>query len=227
MDEIHRITYGDKTYVVTEPTLDVWMRLSTEIELSNDIELAVTLIGWITGLSDEEIRQADAQSIINAATGILDYYSSQSQRFYETFNFNGKDFKFIDLKNLTFGEYIDLDTFLQQNESIKSGRLNELMSMLYRELDDKGNYLPYDINRIKRTAEEFNKLPIKYLNGALVFFYLINNISVKNTPSFLLQMKERILKITTRIMKKVKTLLGGILPLFIWLKRTYYRLKKS
>ena len=222
MEEIHRIKYDGKTYIVNEPTLDVWMRLNTEIEFSTDSQLAVTLISWITGLTDEEIRDADSQTIIDASTNVLEYYTNQSKKFYETFEFNGKTFKFIDLKNLTFGEYIDIDTFLQKNESYRAGKLNELMSMLYRETDDKGKYLPYDVQRIKEVSVEFNKLPLKYLNGALVFFWVINNISLKNTPSYF----QRILTMLRRIILLiVKTLLGGTLLLYTLLKRTFYRLR--
>ena len=224
MEEIHQIEYNGKTYKVYEPTLDVWSALMTEQSWSNDFELAVTLIAWITGLTEDEVKQASATSIINAADGIIDYYTNQSAKFYETFTFNQKNYKFIDIPNLTFGEFIDIDEFLIKEESQKNARLNELLALLYREVDEKGNYLPYDVNRIKQVSEDFRKLPIKYLNGALVFFSTIESMLQKNTRLYLYQKiwwiwKYRMLKI--RVKRITKILSAGIVQLYLWLRIAY------
>jgi len=226
MDEIHEITYNGKTYKVYEPTLDLWSALMTEQTWNNDFELAVTLISWITGLTPEEIQKASASSIINAADGIVEYYKNQSSSFYETFTFNDKTYKFIDLPNLSFGEFIDIDELLQKPQAEKNKRLNELMALLYREIDEKGNYLDYDINRIKKTAMDFRKLPIKYLNGSLVFFYNIKNILDGNIR---FSLKSKIYwKIKLQELKKwVKMVSGGSLRLYHSLKRTLLKWKSS
>lgn len=226
MNEIHEITYDGKTYKVYEPTLDLWSELMNAQLWDNDFELAITLISWITGLSREEIAKASAISIINAADGLIDYYTTQSSVFYDTFEYNGKRYKFIDLPNLSFGEFIDIDELLQKPQSEKNKRLNELMSLLYREIDDNGDYLDYDINRIKKTAMDFRKLPIKYLNGSLVFFYNIRNILDGNirfslTSKIWWKVKWIVLK------KRIKTLSAGSLQSLLSPWKILQKWKKS
>jgi hypothetical protein len=226
MDAIHEIKYDGKTYNVYEPTLDVWQQLILHQQFDDDFELAVHLLSWVTGLTTEDIAEADARSIINAADGLVEYYVNQSEKFHETFNFAGKNYKFIDLPNLTFGEYVDIDDILQKGDSERTKNLNLLMALLYREIDEKGNYLPYDINRIKKTAEDFKQLPIKYLKGASVFFYLIETTLLENTRFYIhqkiwWQLRKRM------IQKRIKEIGGGIQSSYRSLEKTFYTWKRS
>lgn len=212
-----RIKYNGKTYTVGEPTLDVYMAIQKEIDYATDLELAINLLSWITGLKDEEIKEADAYTIITAAEGIIQYYNSIEGKFYETFEFNGKSYKFIDLKGMSFGEYVDIDTFLQKPTSEKQGKLHELMAMLYREVNEKGEYKPYNAHEVKERAMEFKTLPLKYFNGALVFFYNIANMSL--SPTLLFSVRQKMVK----IWETIKTRLGGMLRLSIWRGKTSSR----
>ena len=226
MEEIHEIKYGGKTYKVYEPTLDIWSALMTEVSWSNDFDLAITLLSWVTGLEPNEIRQADAMSIINVADGLVDYYTNQSSTFHETFTFAERTYKFIDLPSLSFGEYIDIDDLLRKPLAERNKNLNLLMAMLYREVDEKGNYLPYDIQRIKENADRFRKLPIKYLNGSLVFFYSISNILYGNTPQSLTWTEWIILQ-QRMVRRRVKTLSDGMQRLLRWPERVFLKWKGS
>ena len=220
MEELHEIQYDGKTYKVYEPTIDIWSQLMVEKMFSTDFELALTLLSYVTGLSLDEIKQADAKSIINAADGLIEYYTGQGERFYETFEFNGKKFRFIDIPSLSFGEYIDIDDLLKLPETERHRRLNELLALLYREVDENGDYLPYDIKRIKDTALTFKKLPIKYLNSSLVFFYSINNILNGNIRYSFYQKEWWMIKIRV-IKRKVKRVLDGTQLLFHFQGRTF------
>ena len=215
-----RIKYNGKTYVVGEPTLDVYMAIQKEIGYSTDAELAVNLISWITGLSDEEIRQADAMTIVDVADGLIEYYNNISKKFHETFTHNGKDYKFLDLKGMSFGEYVDIDTFLQKPTSEKQTKLHELMAYLYREVDENGKQKPYNVDALSKTAEEFKKLPLKYFNGSLFFFSNIANMSLSPTLLYLVRRK------IVRTWERVVTRLGGTLRLSFLRVKTFLRLKK-
>lgn len=217
----HRINYNGKTYTVSEPTLDVYMALQKEIDYASDMELAVSLIGWVTGLDDSEIKEADAYSIMSVAEHLIEYYNESGKKFYETFEFLGKTYKFLDMKGMTFGEYIDIDTFLQKPNSYKQTRLNELMAMLYREVDENGKQKPYNVEEIKANGDLFRKLPLKYFNGCLVFFYHIGNMSLKPTRLFLL--RQMITRTYWKMSQIIKTRLGGMVRLLPWRGRTSSR----
>lgn len=220
--EKHQITYQGVTYDVKEPTLEQWTGIMSASVYKTDFELAVSMLSIVTGLDEAEIQEASASSIINAADGLVEYYSSQAVRFYDTFTFNDKNYKFIDLPNMTFGEYIDIDDILNLPSSVKNTKMHLLLAMFYREVDDKGRYLPYDVDRIKKTSEEFRKLPVRYLHGASVFFYNIQTTLEKNTPLYLWEKNWWILQ--TRLIKR-KITGGGIQRLFTLHKRIYYVLK--
>jgi len=225
MKEKHRIKYDGKTYEIHEPTLDVWQMLLLQKAWSDDFELALELLSWTTGIPLDDIKTADASSIINAADGIVEYYTTQSEKFHETFEFNGKTYKFIDLPNISFGEYIDIDDILQKADSERTKNLNLLMALLYREVDEKGDYMKYDIESIKKTAETFKKLPIKYLKGASVFFYHIENMLSENTRFYIHQKQWWMLQ-KRLLIKRIKTLSAGIKRLSHSLMKTFSKLKK-
>ncbi len=220
MDVIHEINYNGVKYPVKEPTLDIWTELMGKKDWINDFDLAITILSWVTGLSYEEVRDADSRSIINAADGIVEYFTTQSEEFFETFTLGETSYKFIDLPNLSFGEYIDIDDVLNKPVTERHKNLSLLMALLYREVDEQGNYLPYDLDNVKLNAERFRKLPIKYIKGSTVFFYLMETISVENTPFYIHQKEWWILR-WRLLMRKIKTRGGGTVPFTNWLKKIY------
>ncbi len=224
MEVIHEIKYDGKTFTVHEPTIDIWQELMVKQEFTDDFQLAITILSWVTGLSIEEMRQADTRSIINAADGIVEYFTTQSEQFVESFTFIDKTYKFIDLPNMTFGEYIDIDDVLRKPTVERHRSLALLMALLYREVDDKGNYLPYDLDRIKKTAELFRKLPIKYVKGSTVFFYLMETMLKENTQFSILQKEFWMLR--RMILKRRVTRLVGTVQSINWLKKISSTLQK-
>ena len=185
--EIHEIEYDGKVYRVNEPTIQDWSMIITAKSYKDDFDLALLLLSMVTGLDEIKIKEASASSIITAAEGLIDYYTNQAVKFYETFEFKGKTYKFIDLPNMSFGEYVDIDDLLTLPESKKNTKLHLLLALFYREVDDKGNYLDYDIKRIEETAKDFLELPVKYLHGSSVFFYNIQTMLEDNTPFYFYQ----------------------------------------
>lgn len=213
MEVIHEIKYDGKKYTVYEPTIDIWQEMMVAKEFKTDFELAITILTWVTGLSLEEIREAETYSIINAADGIVDYFTNQSKEFFDTFTFADKTYKFIDLPTMTFGEYVDIDDVLNKPTSERHRSLSLLMALLYKEVDENGEYLPYDIERVKKNAELFKKLPIKYVNGATVFFYLMESMLEKNTQFSILTKEWWILRwrLAKRTWKKMTRSVGIVL----------------
>ena len=179
------VKYKGKNYLINEPTIEDWSKIMILQEWSDEREFSTILLSQITGLSQEEIENADYQEILDAAQTISQYFLVDSSEFKNEFEFNGKKYKFLDLPNLKFGEFIDIDGFLTKPIIEKKKEMNLLMAMLYREVDENGNYLPYDSSKVQLRSEEFKKLPVKYVNGASSFFLRLGKISQGNmTLSF-------------------------------------------
>lgn len=219
-----QLKYGGKIYKVDEPTIEVWAKLILLQEWTDEREFAIRLLSFITGLTEEEIEKSDFIEVLQAAADLSKYLMVESKAFHNEFEFNGVKYKFLDLTNITFGEFIDLDTFLTKSETDKKKELNLFMAMLYREVDDKGNYKPYDSNEMVKRAEVFKKLPVKYVNGATTFFLRIEKILLNNTKTSLYQKLKSMIRATWMLKKSiVSTSIGGGSLLLSHLRRKILR----
>tara|TARA_R110000823_G_scaffold71922_2_gene165687 strand:- start:1949 stop:2581 length:633 start_codon:yes stop_codon:yes gene_type:complete len=194
----------------------------TAKSFEDHLTMAVKLISLSTGLLESEILKANAGSVYSAAEGLIETYTENSEKFNEIITFNGKRYKFVDIKNLTFGEFVDIDDIMVKPESEKINYLPMLMALLYRELDENGHYMEYDTLRIEKTAKEFELLPVRHLNSSMVFFYLIASMLELNTRYYLWNKEWWILK-ARRLNRNQKTLLDGITSSFKWLKKIYLK----
>ncbi len=176
-----QIKYKGKIYKVDEPTIEIWGKLILLQEWTDEREFSIRLLSFITGLTEQEIEQSDAIEVLEVAAELSKYLMLESKAFHSEFEFNGIKYKFLDLTNMTFGEFIDLDTFLNKSDIDKKKELNLFMAMLYREVDDNGNLKPYDSNEMMKRAESFKRLPVKYVNGASTFFLRSEKILLNNT----------------------------------------------
>ena len=73
-----------------------------------------------------------------------------------------------DLENMSFGEYIDLDTFIGDHQNI-----HKAMAVLFRPISSKKNDL-YQIEEYEsalKYADNMKYMPLNVALGAMVFFY--------------------------------------------------------
>lgn len=205
-----QINYGGKTYKVEEPSIETWSKLILLQEWTDEREFAIRLLSFITGLSEEEIENSDVMEVLQAASDLSKYLMVESKSFHSEFEFNGVKYKFLDLTNMTFGEFIDLDTFLTKSEVDKKKELNLFMAMLYREVDNDGNYKPYNSNEMIKRAEVFKKLPVKYVNGATTFFLRTEKILLSNTKTSLWQKLKLMIKAIWTLKKLIVSTSIGV-----------------
>lgn len=163
--------YKGKDYKVNEPTVQDWSTLVLLQEWTDEREFCVKLLSFVTGLTEEEIENSDYLEVVELSQKISEFLTKDGAKFYNEFNFNGKNYRFLDLPNLTFGEFIDIDTYLSKEPHERKRDMSLLMAMLYREIDNNGHYLPYNSNELQKKSEEFKKLPVKYVNGSTNFFF--------------------------------------------------------
>jgi hypothetical protein len=222
------ITYQNKKYEITEPTIEQWSKLMALQEWTEEQEFAVKLLSFVTGLSEVEIENSDYEEILQATNKISATFLNESKKFRNEFEFNGKKYKFLDLPNLTFGEFVDIDSFLSKPANEKKTQLNLLMAMLYREVDKHGMYVPYDSRLIPIKAEEFKKLPVKYVNGASSFFLRLGKISQGSLRISLWNRMKIGLRMTWMLVKSVALISIGVgwVRFSNWLTRISRRQKK-
>jgi hypothetical protein len=224
----HSIVYKGKKYDVIEPTIEMWGNLMGLQDWLDEKDFSLELISQMTGLSKEEISKSDWDSVITTSQNLSNYLLSESKKFYNEFEFDEIKYRFIDLTNLTFGEFIDVDSFLSKTAEERKKEMNLLMAMLYREVDENNKLTEYDSNKIQVRAERFKKLPVKYVNGASSFFLRIEKILQGNIrPSLWSQVRMK-MKMGLMLGKLIVSLnIGvGLARLYNWRTRILTKLKK-
>lgn len=221
-------TYKNKQYELEEPTVDMWSKLVLLQEWTDEREFAVKLLSFTTGLTEEEIENSDYLEVVKISNQISAFLTEEGDKFYNEFDFNNKKYRFLDLPNLTFGEFIDIDTYLSKEPHEKKKEMPLMMAMLYRELDENGNYLPYNSKELQAKAETFKKLPVRYVRGATNFFFHLDKTlqgNFKASFSLKLKLMAQMIWILVRFVPLIVFGVGSAL-LFRWRKRILQRLKR-
>lgn len=115
-----------------EVNIDLYERITEVIETEKDkVDRMVSLISVITGIRKEDIKSIDMAQI-----GIINHhleymFKKQEYPLKETFEIDGITYGLNkDLGKISFGEYIDLESFSNGTKSLKD--LHILMAILYR-----------------------------------------------------------------------------------------------
>tara|TARA_R100001510_G_scaffold55371_1_gene59219 strand:- start:351 stop:1022 length:672 start_codon:yes stop_codon:yes gene_type:complete len=119
-------------------------------------------------------------SSINKITKHLNNLFEQKPSFIPTFKKGDFEFGFIPkLDDMTFGEYVDLDTTIADWQTI-----HKAMGVLYRplKLKQKNKYLiePYE----NYDKYEMKQMPLDIVLGSLVFFWSLSKELMIHIPSF-------------------------------------------
>ena len=223
-----KFNYKNKQYTVNEPDVETWSKLTLLQDWTDEKEFCIKLLSFTTGLTEEEIENSDYTEVVKLSNEISAFFTESGDKFYNELEFNGKKYRFLDLPNLTFGEFIDIDTYLTKEPHEKKKEMPLLMAMLYREVDENGNYKPYNSKELQLKAEEFKKLPVRYVRGATnFFFHLEKTLSGNFRASFWdrLKLMGRMIWILVKFVPLISFGVGSLL-LFRWRTKILQRLKR-
>ena len=218
----HKITYDNVDYIVSEPTITNWKKIILSESFKSPEEFHMDLISISTGLSVEELRTVSMGEILNVMSGLSEYYDNIDKTFHNKITFKGVEYEFANLNDLTFGHFVDIDTFSSKDESFRTQNLEKYMALLY---SPKGE--DYMTNLRERT-ELFKELPVRYFQGAQSFFFHLEETLFPPTGRYSL----RVIMITLmiRLKRKWNRLLVrigvGIKVLARWPKTILQRLTK-
>lgn len=209
----HIIEYNGKKYPVKEPTIRTWTEVMKLKDILDEAELFVKIIELTTGLSHEDILQADASLIKKVGEQVLSIVTGSNKKVVTTFEYEGVEYQFLDIQNLSFGQYIDIETFLSKDENYRIQNLSELAAYLYIEKGTK-----YGETNISKRAENFKDLPIKYMEGSVFFLLSTANLSAELTRIY---SKSKTLKLLMKL-KIISRLIGVGIQQSAHLLRTKY-----
>ena len=211
MEEKILIEIDGKDYPVKPPSIRTWAMLDLLETIEAEEDYTLMLVSSSTGIDEDLLKQANFLQVKQAADYLTKYFLELGEKFYSFIDFKDKRYKFLDLNKMSFGHFIDIDSFLQKDESYRKSNMNELMAMLYMEEGEE----KYDVNKVLERTELFKDLEIKYLHGSFRFFFLLRKRLQKNTPSYL-KIKWKV----KRILKPLVQFGAGMGRLFSWLVKT-------
>ena len=166
-------------------TLEKWIKL-IDFKKGTKTKEAEETIALLSNIPKDIINQLELKDVVLIMAKVVEYQDKQNSSLKRIIKIDEEDFGFHpDLEAITLGEFADLEQF------IKLGiekHLPEIMAILYRPIVDREGKLyaiePYSGN-IKLRAEKMKKMSAEQVQSALVILYLLGNVFLMITESFL------------------------------------------
>jgi hypothetical protein len=158
------ITSKTKKFEVSEPTIREFCDVMKLKDILSEDELNVRLIEKVTGMSHEDVMEMDATTIQKIGSVLFTHYNKESKKLTQSFQLNGVTYKFMDVNTISFGQFVDIDTFLKKDEGYRISNLNELMAYMYCEEGTK-----YSESNFKKRIEIMLDAPSHIIESSLFF----------------------------------------------------------
>jgi len=157
---------------LNEVTLDQyqqWLKVAEDKELDNFLQQK--MIEIFCGVTLKQVMLIKAKDIESIVVQISELFNQKENKFIDRFKYQDKDFGFVpELSEMTFGEYVDLDTYLADWQL-----MHKAMSVLYRPITfkKKNQYLIEEYE----TADKYNmkQMTLDVVFGSMVFFWNLRN----------------------------------------------------
>ena len=159
-------------------------KLEANLDKTKDTAIQLKLVEIFCKVPEVVVRNMKATDIAEICEIINTMFDTEHQ-LINRFRLKGIDYGFIpELDDMSFGEYMDLDTFISDNDN-----LHRAVNVLFRPIEHKrGNrYKIKDYN--PDTSEIAKDFPLDAVLGAIVFFYslgkdlsmvMLNSLDSKN-----------------------------------------------
>jgi len=137
-----------------------------KLDLNNDSKVHLKMIEIFCKVPELVVRNINAIDVTEICDIINNMFDTKHQ-LINSFKLGKQEYGFIpNLDDMSFGEYIDLDTFIGETEN-----LHRAMNVLYRPIELKqGNR--YTLKKYDPDTNEIAKdFPLDAVLGAIVFFY--------------------------------------------------------
>jgi hypothetical protein len=162
------IDYQGVKYPISELTIEKWQNIMKWKNILDDVELYIRTISELTGLSPEQIKESDAEDIFDTGQQLYYFINQESKEVYYNIKHNDVEYELCDFSNMSFGQFVDIDTFMSKDEAYRISNLNELASYLFTEKGKK-----YGQSDFKKKAESFKQLPFKFVEGGVFFLWTL------------------------------------------------------
>ena len=159
-------------------------KLDGKLEDTHDTAIQLKIVEIFCKVPEIVVRNMKATDIAEVCEIINTMFDTNHQ-LINKFSLGGVDYGFIpELDDMTFGEYMDLDTFIGDNDN-----LHRAVNVLFRPIEHKRG-TRYTIKEYDAdTSDNAKDFPLDVVLGAIVFFYslgkdlsmvMLNSLDKKN-----------------------------------------------
>lgn len=164
---------------LSEITLGQYQKfLSIAKDKEQDLFIQQKMIEIFCKLDLKDIVDIKYTSLRN----IIDHFNelfNKDHKLIQSFNLNGLEFGFVPkLDDITFGEYVTLDTYLSDWKNI-----DKAMEVLYRPIVSRYKNL-YNIEDYQDGKYDMSKMPLDAVLGCIIFFYNLSNELLRTTLNY-------------------------------------------
>ena len=151
-------------------------------DLFSDDYFAARLINIVSDAPVEDLLESDFQEVNYMSTYVMELLPLEKPEFKDRFELDGVKYGFFpNWKDLSFVEFIDMDTISTKKTDELLDMLHILAAIMYRPIiEEKSEHdfkiEKYDVQSMTERAELFKKkLDVKYILGAQFFFIKFAN----------------------------------------------------
>jgi hypothetical protein len=201
-------------------------------DVTNDIDLVINTVSIMTGNPVEEIRQWNIDDLVTVYKALAEVQLDTKAEFYPILEVENTLYGFQPISKMTVGEHMDLERLAKDPQK----NLPEIIAILYRPIKEhklrslefqvKSNIKalmggsehlfpyytlePYDANQRRIDKEKMNDFPASVALGAMSFFLLTAEISLKNSQTYSPQdLKSKMKKMEKQVKLVFNNTTGG------------------
>jgi len=172
---------------------------------------ALMVASILTDVDSEEIKKYDTESF-NRIVNALSWSNALPEEggFKKVIEIDGVEYGLINrLSELSVGNWMDLEEYLKDFPQ----NIHKVLSILYRPLitalnDDFRIIEEYEsISGANRAEVFYDKMSVADVHGAVLFFCLIGNLSIKNMKTYL---ENQIFQMNQKKELKPKSIINGV-----------------
>lgn len=165
-------------YIVPEKiTIENYVKIFKIKDFFSENYFAAKLINIVTNAPVDDLLQVDYEEVNYVANYLMTLFPTDKPKFIDRFELNGVHYGFFpNWKDLTFAEFVDLDTISTKKPDEILDMLHILAAIMFRPIvsqksEHEFEIEKYDVKTMKERAELFKKeLDINYVLGGQFFF---------------------------------------------------------
>lgn len=173
----------DKEYKLPEfISIEHYTKIYKVKDLFSDDYFAARLISIVSDVPVNKLMEYDFQEVNYMALHVMGLIPKDKPKFEDRFEIDGVKYGFFpDWKEISFAEFIDMDTISTKKTDELLDLLHILAAVMYRPItEEKSEHNfkieKYDVKTMQQRAELFKKkLDVRYVLGAQFFFIKFAN----------------------------------------------------